>query len=92
DLSENDHYLRLISDVNTRWNSSYLAWIQLEKIHDYIDVISSEINPKEIDLTNPTTDCNDLIGKVKSALYIAMKHYWNIPQDEGLIAAFLDPR
>jgi hypothetical protein len=85
---------------------------------------SSEINPEEIDLTNPTTvfdndigiedpddddevddhpkrrkisintpqDCNDLIGKVRSALYIAMKHYWNVPQDEGLIAEILDPR
>lgn len=85
---------------------------------------SSEIDPEEIDLTNPTTvfdndigiedpndgdeiddrpmrrnisinlpqDCNDLIGKVKSALYIAMKHYWDVPQDEGLIAAILDPR
>jgi len=85
---------------------------------------SSEINPEEIDLTNPTTvfdndigiedpddddevddhpkrrkisintpqDCNDLIGKVRSALYIAIKHYWNVPQDECLIAAILDPR
>ncbi|CAG8726929.1 11535_t:CDS:2 [Funneliformis caledonium] len=51
DLSENDHYLRLIFD-----------------------------------------DCNDLIGKVKSALYIVMKHYWNVSQDKGMIAAILDPR
>src|SRR4051794_5331775 len=85
---------------------------------------SSEVDPEEIDLTNPTTifdndigiedpddddeiddcpkrqkisiniqqDCNDLIGKVKSALYKAMKHYWDVPQDECLIAAILDPR
>ncbi|GBB86047.1 hypothetical protein RclHR1_01250010 [Rhizophagus clarus] len=39
DLSENDHYLRLISDVNTHWNSSYLAWRQLDKIRDYIDIM-----------------------------------------------------
>ena len=37
-------------------------------------------------------DCNNLIKKVKSALYIAMNHYWDVPQDEGMIATFLDPR
>ncbi|CAB4418984.1 unnamed protein product [Rhizophagus irregularis] len=196
DLSENDHYLRLISDVSTRWNSSYLAWRRLEKIHDYIDVMamtilrdddpttrkdgkrlreinlnedewdaikqlikilepfasgtellegsnyatisfmydaiteitngivrSNEIDPEEIDLTNHTTifdydigiedsdddviddhpkqrkisvsipqDCHNLIEKVRSALYTAMNYYWNVPQDEGMIATFLDPR
>ncbi len=87
-------------------------------------ISSNEVNPEEIDLTNPTTvfdidigiedpddndeiddypkrrnisinipqDCKNLIEKVKSALYTAMKHYWKVPQDEGLIAAFLDPR
>src|SRR5688572_24367189 len=43
-------------------------------------------------LINIPQDCDGLIEKVKSALYIAMKHYWNVPQDEGLIATFLDPR
>jgi hypothetical protein len=196
DLSDNDHYLRLISDVSTRWNSSYLAWIRLEKIHDYIDVMamamlrdddptmrkdgkrlreinlnedewntikqlikilepfasgtellegsnyatisfmydaiaeitngiidSDEIDLEEIDFTDHTTifdndiaiedsdddeindyqkrrkilvnipqNCNNLIGKVRSALYTAMNYYWNVPQDEGMIATFLDPR
>lgn len=41
---------------------------------------------------NIPQNCNNLIGKVKSALYMAMGHYWNVPQDEGMIATFLDPR
>jgi hypothetical protein len=181
--------------VTTRWNSTFLAWKRLEKIHDYIDVMlitmmkdddpttrkdgqrlaeinllkeewdaikqlieilqpfasgtqllegskyatisfmydaiteitngiinSNEINPEDIELNNHTTifdhdigieddddeiddyprrrkiainipqDCNNLIEKVKSALYIAMKHYWNVPQDEAMVATLLDPR
>ena len=39
DLSENDHYLWLIFDINTRWNLSYFAWKRLEKIRDCIDVM-----------------------------------------------------
>src|ERR1700722_9257351 len=37
-------------------------------------------------------DCNNLILKVKSALYESITHYWNIPEDYGLIATLLDPR
>ena len=43
-------------------------------------------------LINTPQDCKDLIEKVKSALYIVMNEYWNIPQSEGMIATFLDPR
>lgn len=197
DLSDNDHYLRIISDINTRWNSSYLAWKRLEKIRDCIDVMVitmsrdqdpitrkdgrrlSKINLNEeewdaikqliivlepfasgtqllegskyatisfiydaiteiksgvynthdtqnecIDLTDHATvfdddigiedpddddeiddrprrrkilintpqDCNDLIEKVRFALYTAINHYWCVPQDEGMIATLLDPR
>jgi len=182
--------------VNTRWNSSFLAWKRLEKIHDYIDVMSMtmlrdpnpttkndgkrlskinlnedewsaikqlikilepfasgtkllegskyatinfmndviakikkrissnhDINPEEIDLTNPTTvfdddigiddpeeddeiddypkrrkikintpqDCRNLIERVRSALYLAIDYYWSVPQEEGMVATFLDP-
>ncbi len=31
----------MISDVETRWNSSYLAWKRLIKIKDLIDVLAS---------------------------------------------------
>ena len=41
---------------------------------------------------NTLQDCDKLIEKVKSALYIAMNRYWDVPQDEAMIATFLDPR
>ncbi|CAG8753669.1 4086_t:CDS:2 [Rhizophagus irregularis] len=41
---ENDSYLRIISDVPTRWNSSYLAWIRLLKIQNLIDIMASSLS------------------------------------------------
>ena len=43
-------------------------------------------------LINTPQDCKDLIEKVKFALYMAINHYWSVPQDEGMIATLLDPR
>ncbi|PKC55696.1 hypothetical protein RhiirA1_402698 [Rhizophagus irregularis] len=43
-LEENDSYLRIISDVPTRWNSSYLAWIRLLKIQNLIDIMASSLS------------------------------------------------
>jgi len=31
----------MIADVETRWNSSYLAWKHLIKIKDLIDILAS---------------------------------------------------
>ena len=31
----------MIADVETRWNSSYLAWKRLIKIKDLIDILAS---------------------------------------------------
>jgi len=42
-LDKNDEYLRIIADVETRWNSSYLAWKRLLKIKDLIDVLASTL-------------------------------------------------
>ncbi|CAG8761130.1 17685_t:CDS:2, partial [Funneliformis caledonium] len=41
-----------------------------------------------IDLTN----CNNLTNRIKMALYKSMNHYWEVPQEEGTLAALLDPR
>jgi hAT family C-terminal dimerisation region len=55
------------------------------------DEIDDHPKRRKISINIPQ-DCNNLIGKVKSALYMAMDYYWNVPQDEGMIATFLDPR
>ncbi|CAG8751472.1 12568_t:CDS:2, partial [Cetraspora pellucida] len=43
-----------------------------------------------IKINNPQ-DCTNLEGKIKSALYDAMIHYWNVPSDEAMLATLLDP-
>ncbi len=184
----------MISDVETRWNSSYLAWKRLIKIKDLIDVlastmvidsdpstrrdgkrlkkinltkdeweainkliviledfaeateylggskyttisliysvlaiISQKIIPVDdveiVDLTSPDTafdnigyedapedepiteqpkhrkininipqNCTNLENRVKTALYQSINHYWDVPQEQGMLAALLDPR
>lgn len=187
----------MIADVETRWNSSYLAWKRLIKIKHLIDILAStmlidpdpttrrdgkrlkNINLTEdewqeigklvkvledfaeateylggskyttislmysvlamiskkilpggnsdvevVDLTNPNTafdddvgyedapedeptterpkrrkinintpqDCVNLENHVKEALYQSINHYWDVPQEQGMLAALLDPR
>ena len=60
-------------------------------IEDDDDEIDDYPRRRKIAINIPQ-DCNNLIEKVKSALYIAMKHYWNVPQDEAMVATLLDPR
>ena len=55
------------------------------------DEISDHPKRRKI-LINTPQDCKDLIEKVKFALYMAINHYWSVPQDEGMIATLLDPR
>jgi hypothetical protein len=42
-LDKNNEYLRIIANVETCWNSSYLAWKHLLKIKDLIDVLMSTL-------------------------------------------------
>src|SRR5215213_212555 len=187
----------MIADVETRWNSSYLAWKRLIKIKDLIDILASTMlidpdpstrrdgkqlksinltedewqeisklvkvlkdfakateylggskyttislmysvlviisqkllpddnsNVEVVDLTSPNTafdddvgyedapedepisiqpkcrkininmpqNCTDLDKRVKAALYQSMNHYWEVPQEQGMLAALLDLR
>ncbi|CAB5394103.1 unnamed protein product [Rhizophagus irregularis] len=162
-LDKNDEYLRTIADVETHWNSSYLAWKRLLKIKDLIDVLVSTlmIDPntrrdgkrlKDINLTddewqamnklvniledfagateylggsnyttislmysllavircpedeitqqpkrrkiniNTPQNCFELEKRVKAALYQSINHYWEVSQEQGMLAALLDPR
>jgi len=75
-LEKNDEYLRIIADVETRWNSSYLAWKRLIKIKDLIDVLASTlmIDPdtrrdgKRLRDINLTDDEWQAIGKLVNIL------------------------
>jgi hypothetical protein len=63
---------------------------------EYVDSPEDEIgtrNPKERKTYIETPqDCKDLEKNVKIALYKAMNHYWNVPNDYAMIGAILDPR
>ena len=48
------------------------------------------IQKSKIKISTPQ-DCKDLIFKIKDTLYKSIIHYWNIPEDYGLIATLLGP-
>jgi len=50
---------------------------------------SKEINQQtELNYDNIT----EILKNVKKSIYISLKHYWAIPNEFDIIAAFLDPR
>lgn len=55
------------------------------------DVIDNQPSVRKIKINIPQ-DCENLISKVKHTLHKSLTHYWNVPEDYGLIAALLDPR
>ncbi|CAG8654415.1 8819_t:CDS:2, partial [Diversispora eburnea] len=34
----------------------------------------------------------EIVDLIKTALYNAIKHYWKVPQEHGMLVALLDPR
>jgi len=63
---------------------------------EYVDSPEDEIDinhPKgrRIFIETPQ-DCKNLEKNVRNALYKAMNHYWNIPNEFGMMGALLDPR
>ena len=46
---------------------------------------------RKININIPQS-CVDLEKRVKAALYQSINHYWEVPQEQGMLAALLDPR
>lgn len=53
--------------------------------------ISEQPKRRKININTPQ-NCTDLEKRVKAALYRSMNHYWEVPQEQGMLAALLDPR
>jgi hypothetical protein len=53
--------------------------------------ISGQPTRRKININMPQ-NCINLEKRVKAALYQAMNHYWEVPQEQGMLAALLDPR
>ncbi|CAB4374006.1 unnamed protein product [Rhizophagus irregularis] len=51
-------------------------------------MIPDDSNVEVIDLTSPNTAFDDDIA----ALYQSINHYWEVSQEQGMLAALLDPR
>ena len=43
DQSEGNSPLDLLTDVKTRWNSTYLAWKRVLKLHNFIRCVSTSL-------------------------------------------------
>src|SRR3954451_5133948 len=46
---------------------------------------------RKININTPQ-DCVNLENRVKEALYQSINHYWDVPQEQGMLAALLDPQ
>ena len=48
DLSENEYInpLKVLTDVKTRWNSTYLAWKRVFELHNFIRNVSTDLLSK----------------------------------------------
>ncbi|CAB5369823.1 unnamed protein product [Rhizophagus irregularis] len=53
--------------------------------------ISEQPKRRKININTPQ-NYTDLEKRVKAALYRSMNHYWEVPQEQGMLAALLDPR
>ncbi|GES92498.1 zinc finger BED domain-containing protein 1-like [Rhizophagus clarus] len=60
DFSENHKYLRTIQDMKTRWNSSYLAWERLLKLHHAINILIATMSTESESDTDTKKDLKRL--------------------------------
>ncbi|CAG8552634.1 25253_t:CDS:2, partial [Racocetra persica] len=56
---------------------------------DQADNIESINFQKQLNIPQ---NCTNFEERVKMALYNVMSYYWQVPSDEGILAALLDPR
>ncbi|CAG8609633.1 3275_t:CDS:2, partial [Racocetra persica] len=102
DANKTSTYLRhVIADIQTRWNSSYLAWCRLLELEKYIRVLEVELakdtNPDSKKDSQQSTvykpmQTSGVLEKVKGTLYRAMHYYWKKDNNESYIPSILDPR
>ncbi|PKK56024.1 hypothetical protein RhiirC2_800914 [Rhizophagus irregularis] len=55
------------------------------------DEITQQPKRRKININTPQ-NCFELEKRVKAALYQSINHYWEVPQEQGMLAALLDPR
>ncbi|CAG8742167.1 9951_t:CDS:2, partial [Rhizophagus irregularis] len=55
------------------------------------DEITQQPKHRKININTPQ-NCFELEKRVKAALYQSINHYWEVPQEQRMLAALLDPR
>ncbi|CAG8683391.1 12307_t:CDS:2, partial [Funneliformis caledonium] len=88
-----------ITELNIDLDESGTAFDDIipEGDEELLEEMTNDLNnshtqrKKKININFPQ-DTDGLVDKVKNALYIAMERYYNIPVDEIILSALLDPR
>ncbi|CAG8736626.1 16785_t:CDS:2, partial [Racocetra fulgida] len=89
--------LHNITDICTRWNSSYYLWTRLLELKDAITWLASVLPLKKRkenkrDTPSPPPDLDQIEKQFKIAIYNSLNKYWYDFREVGLVATLLDLR
>ncbi|CAG8787178.1 20434_t:CDS:2, partial [Cetraspora pellucida] len=93
--------LKKINLTDTEWEAIKSLIAILEPFAEATDLLGevdydddeSALNDDQMDVeSNIPYDCLNIEKRIRMALYNAIKHYWQMPSEEGMLAALLDPR